>query len=205
MNRMIIAISREFGSGGHVIGEAVAKRLSIAFYDKILLQLAAEKSGMCPKFIEQSEQKASSSFLFNLATAAHASSNFFYQHDLPVGDRAFFAQAEVVREIAAKESAVIIGRGADHVLRDNPDCLRIFLWAPLDFRLSRIMEIEGLPEREARAKIAKTDKARANYYRHYTGQTWGDVRTHDLCINVARGGIEGTVDLIYQLAKSNGQ
>ena len=201
MDHRVIAISREYGSGGREIGEKVARKLSVSFYDKVLLQLAAERSGLTPEFMERSEERASSSFLFSLATATHAASSFFYQYNAPASDQAFFAQASVIRDIADREDCVIIGRSADHILREYPRCVKVFLYAPLEKRIQRAVEEYDVPQKEAADRIAKVDKGRANYYRHYSGETWGDTRTHDLCINTAMSGIDGAVDLICKMAE----
>jgi len=200
MNHVVIAVSREYGSGGRAVGEEVAKRLGIAFYDKVLLQLAAERSGLSPEFLERSEEQASSSFLFNLS-AATLGHNFFYQHNVPVGDKAFFAQTEVIKEVAEKESCVIVGRCAEYVLKDHPRCLKVFLHAPIEERIKWVAEKYELSVSEAKERILRIDKGRAHYYRHYTGEAWGEVEAHDLCINTAASGVEGAVEVIAALAK----
>ena len=201
MDHLIIAISREFGSGGKFIGEQLAQTLGVPFYDKMLLQLTAQRSGLSPDFLEKSEEQASGSFLFNLSTAAHAASNFFYQYNVSVNDKAFFAQAAVIREIAERGSSVIVGRCAEHVLREHKKCLKIFLHAPLDWRITQIMRDYDMSESDAKERILRVDKGRANYYRHYTGETWGAVKTHDLCINTAVCGLKGAVEGILAIAR----
>ena len=202
MEYLTIAISREFGSGGKFIGEQVAEKLGISFYDKVLLQLAAERSGLSPEFLEKSEEQVVGSFLFSLSTAAHAASNFFYQYNVSMSDKAFFAQAAVIRELAEKESCVIVGRCAEHVLRDHKKCLKVFLFAPLDFRVKEVARDYNMTEHEAKERILRVDKGRSNYYRHYTGEAWGDVRGHDLCINTAAVGLDGAVSTILAMARA---
>jgi len=202
MGHLVIAISREFGSNGREIGELVAKRLGISYYDKVLLQLAAERSGLSPEFMERNEEQASSSFLFNLSTAAHSASNFFYQYDVPLGDKAFFAQAEVMRELAEREACVIVGRCADYVLRNHDRCLKIFLRAPLDHRVEQVARILDLTPDEAKARTLRMDKGRANYYRHYTGEPWGTAHNYDLTVNTALSGTRGAVDVICTMARA---
>ena len=202
MEHLVIAISREFGSGGKFIGEQTAQRLGITFYDKVLLQLAAERSGLSPEFLEKNEEQIAGSFLFNLSTAAHAASNFFYQYNVSMSDKAFFAQAAVIRELAEKESCVIVGRCAEHVLRNHKKCLKVFLYAPLDWRIREVARDYNMSERDAKERISRVDKGRASYYRHYTGDTWGDVRNHDLCINTAAVGLEGALDTILTMARA---
>lgn len=165
MSKIIIAISREFASGGRIIGEKLAEELGISYYDRKLIQLAAEKSGLAPEFIEKSEERASSSFLFSLATNAHATNGYFLQYDVPVNDKAFYAQSEVIRELSEKESCVIVGRCAGYILRENPNCIKVFLYGGLENRLRRAvmdygMEPDGLSDR-----LSKLDKGRSNYHK----------------------------------------
>jgi len=200
MNHLVIAISREYGSGGRKIGERVAGTLGISYYDKVLLQLAAERSGLSPEFLEKSEEEASGSFLYHLSTAA-LGANFFYQYNMTVGDQAFLAQTAVIRELAQKESCVIVGRCAEDILRDHPRCLKVFLYAPIEQRIERLVGEYKIPESEAKDRIHRIDKGRANYYRYYTGEHWGEVRAHDLCINTAASGLDGAAELIVSMAK----
>jgi len=201
MNNRVITISRQFGSGGRLIGQKLAEEMDMGYYDKVLLALSAEKSGLSPDFIDRLEEQASSSFLFNLSTAGQASSNFFYQYDVPLNDKAFFAQAAVIKELAEKESCVIVGRCADHILRDRSNCLKVFIFAAKETRMKRLIDEYGMSEKEAKTKLEKLDKGRANYYKHYTGESWGQVENHDLCINTDVSGIEGAVTLIKAMMK----
>jgi len=196
MKSIVIAISREFGSGGRLVGEKLAQSLGISYYDKLLLQMAAEKSGLSPEFIERTEEQASSSFLFNLNAASQTSASFFYQYNVPVNDKAFFAQAAVIKELADRESCVIVGRCADHILHNRKNCLKVFIYASRATRLSRLIQEYGIPEADAKDKLGKMDKGRANYYRHYTGENWGEVRAHDLSVNTDVSGIDGAVNVI---------
>ena len=191
MQAFVITISRQYGSGGRAIGEAVANRLGISYYDKVLLQLAAERSGLSPEFMESTEERPTPSLLFNLSATTVTGSSFFYQYDIPVGDKAHFAQTAVIRELAAKESCVIVGRCADYVLTGHHDrCLRVFLHAPLETRIAQVAARRGLSEKEAKDRIHRIDKGRSNYYRHYTGTTWGDTSSYDLALNTAATGVE---------------
>lgn len=199
MEHLVIAISREYGSGGRRIGETVAKKLGISCYDKVLLQLTAQRSGLAPEFLEKSEEEASGSFLYHLSTAA-LGANFFYQYDAAIGDKAFFAQTAVIRELAEQESCVIIGRCGENILRERPRCLKVFLYAPEEARTRRLVAEYGITEKEARERIHRIDKGRANYYRYYTGEHWGRPHVHDLCINTATAGIDGAVDVIASMA-----
>jgi len=200
MKHLVIAISREYGSGGRRIGEAVSKKLGISYYDKVLLQLAAERSGLAPEFLEKSEEEASGSFLYHLSTAT-LGTNFFYQYDMGVGDKAFFAQTAIIQELADKESCVIIGRCGENILRERERCLKVFLYAPEEARIESLITEYSITEKEAHERIHRIDKGRSNYYRYYTGEHWGRPHAHDLCINTASAGIDGAVDLIVSMAK----
>ena len=202
MEHRIITISRQYGSGGRKVGEEIARKLGVSFYDKVLLQLAAEQSGLSPEFLEKSEEQVTSSFLFNLSSASVTSGGFFYQYDIPLGDKAFFAQTSVIKELATREDCVIVGRCADYVLSNHSRCLKVFLHAPLNWRVKWVAAEYNLPEKEAKDRIHRTDKGRANYYRHYTGGTWGDASAYDLCLNTAAAGIEGAVEAIVAMAKT---
>lgn len=200
MKNLVITISRQFGSGGRLIGKKLSEEMGINYYDKVLLALSSEKSGLSSEFIEGLEEKASSSFLFNLSAAARATPNFFYSYDVPVNDKAFFAQTAVIKELAAKESCVIVGRCADYVLREHKNCLKIFIHASKEVRLQRLIKEYGYEESEAKEKLAKMDKGRANYYRHYTGEQWGNHDAFDLSINSDTSGIDGAVRLIKTMS-----
>ncbi|MCL2567988.1 MAG: cytidylate kinase-like family protein [Oscillospiraceae bacterium] len=202
MTHLVITISRQYGSGGREIGASVAERLSISCYDKTLLQLAAEQSGLSPEFIEKTEEQAASSFLFNLSAATvTGSGNFFYQYNVPVSDQAFFAQTSVIRGLAASESCVIVGRCANYILGTQARCLKVFLHAPLEARIARIAQSQGLSEKEAKDHIHRVDKGRANYYRHYTGGTWGETEAYDLCINTQTASPKGATAAILAMAE----
>lgn len=199
MSSLIITISREYGSGGGLIGEKLAEALGISCYDKLLLQLAAAKSGLSPEFVERSEEQVTSSFLYNLSMISQSTTNFFYGYDVPLGDKVFFAQTAVIKELAERESCVIVGRCSDYILRSRENCLKVFIYAPKEDRVVRLMERYGVSEKEAKDKIHKFDRARANYYKNYTGEPWGSVKAHDLCINTAISGIEGAVKIIRSM------
>lgn len=201
MKRTIITISREFASGGRLIGKKLSNELGIPFYDKELITLAAEKSGLSPEYIENSESQTTSSFLFGLTSGPHSGS-YFAQYDMPISDRAFLAQSSAIRELSQKGSCVIVGRCASYVLRDDPDCVRVFIHASLSDRLTRAQNVYNMPEKGLADKLIKTDKSRANYYKFYTGEVWNDMRSYDLSINTASFGIDGATAAISNLVKN---
>lgn len=199
MGNLVITISREFGSGGRQVGEQLAKELGIAFYDKSLIHLAVTKSGLDPVTIEKAEEEATSKFLFNLAIGGYVSTGVFSQVNVPISDQVFFAQSKVIEELAAHGSCVIIGRCGNYILRNYPGCAKVFVYGETKDRLRRLIDEYGISEEEAEAKMAKMDKARANYYEYYTDETWGAVKSYDLAVNTSFAGVEGAVKVIKTL------
>lgn len=199
MNNRIITISREFGSGGRLVGERLAAKLGIAFYDRALIQLAAGKSGLDLRMFETAEEEARNKFLFNLAIGGYVSTESFSGVTIPISDQVFFAQSKVIEELAAKESCVIIGRCASYLLRNHPGIVRVFIHADRANRLYRIVNDYGVPENEAENRLSNMDKGRKNYYEHYTNEEWGATESYDLAINTGFTGIDGAVELIAVL------
>ena len=204
MGNLIITISREFGSGGRKVGELLAQQLCIPFYDKEIIQITQEKSGLSQEFLENAEEHSRKSFLFSIATTAYADMKYPYQYDTPITDKAFFAQSDVIRDLAAKDNCVIVGRCADYILKDEEKMLRVFITADHDDRLKRIIDEYDIEEKEAPSKLKKADKARASYVRLYTGEEWGSIHNHDLIINTSFTGIEGAVNIIKEALHSKG-
>ncbi|MCI7737735.1 MAG: cytidylate kinase-like family protein [Clostridiales bacterium] len=199
-NPLIITIGREYGSGGHQIGEIVAKKLGIAFYDKQIISLAAQKSGLSDEFIANNEQRVKSGLMQNLAASAAYSSGFFSSQYLPLSESIFISQAQVIRDIAAKESAVIVGRCADYVLAGRQNTINVFIHAPKEARVQRIMALYHLDEAAALKAIATSDKERGNHYFRYTDLKWGKAQNYDISINSALMGIEKTAEMLISLA-----
>lgn len=202
MKRTIITISREYGSGGRLIGKILAEHLSIPFYDKELIELAAEKSGLSPEFIRNSEETASSGFVFNLGAASHITNGYYISSEPFFGDKAFFAQSAVIRDLASKGSCVIVGRCAGYLLREDPDCINIFIHSYLDDRLKRAVEVYGMPPTGLADKLVKIDKSRSNYHKYYTGESWHDMRAYHAAINTGIFGVDGAVKAIEELIKA---
>ncbi|MDR2528515.1 MAG: cytidylate kinase-like family protein [Synergistaceae bacterium] len=195
MGGQVIAISREFGSGGRQVGERLAEELGVAFYDKALIHLAVAKSGFDPITFEKAEEEAASKFLFNLAIGSCVSAGGFPHISVPISDQVFFAQAKVIEELGARGNCVIIGRCSTYLLRNR--CLRVFIHGEAKDRLRRIVEEYGVTEAEAR--MAKIDRARANYHQHYTDEVWGAARSYDLAINTSYTGVDGAIRVIRAL------
>ena len=193
MKRIVITISREYGSGGRLIAKQLSEELGITFYDKQLIAEVAKKTGFSENFIRDTEhQRPTNSFLFDLYTSVATPS---------VPDQVFIAQAKVIKEAAAKESCVIVGRCADYILRDQPNVLRVFVHAPLDQRIRRAREEYGAAEDNLESYVIRQDKARASYHNYFAAGRWGQSREYDLCVN-SRMGIGASVQVIKAAAKA---
>lgn len=191
--KSIITISREFGSGGHSIGEAVAKKLGYRFFDRELVNQVAERSGFSPEFIEGSGEYASAknSLLFAIATA-----NQYTMNGISMLDKLYIEQTKIIEEIAQEGNCVIVGRCADYILREYRDCLHVFIHADMKSRAKRIVERFGEQERPAEKRLNEKDQRRKVYYKNYTGRTWGQAQNYDLCLNSGVLGSERCVELI---------
>lgn len=197
---LVITIGREYGSGGRQIGQAVAERLGISFYDKKIISLAAEKSGLSSEFIANNEQRVRSGFMQNLAASAAYSSGFFSAQYLPLSESIFISQAQVIRDIAARESAVIVGRCADYILAGRENTIHVFIHAPMEARVARIMSLYQLDEAAALKAIATSDKERGNHYFRYTDMKWGKAQNYDISINSSLMGIDKTAEMLVSMA-----
>ena len=200
MNNYVISISREFGSGGRIIGKKLAALLGIPCYDRTIIQKTAEKSGLSPEFIARAEERARSRFHMAIPTMGMAAPSFTNQ-SVPVSHQAFFAQADVIRELADQGPCVIVGRCSDYILSDHPECVKVFIHAGMESRIQRCIQDYEVPADQAQSKINQMDKGRANYYSYYTGHTWGDMRRYDLTINTSTTGIDGAVQLIADMLR----
>lgn len=187
----IITIAREYGSGGRIIGQKLANALGFSFYDKELIELAAEKIGFSKEYVKENEERKGFSFLSNFYGASG---------ELPATDKIFIAQSNVIKEIAANESCVIVGRCADYVLSDNPNCLNIFIHAPIEDRARRVFEEYDEDVPNIKAYIQKVDKRRSSYYNYMTQCKWGQAENYHLSINSSLG-IDLTVNMIKAAVK----
>ena len=196
MDNKIITISREYGSGGRSIGEQLAKELGVPYYDRQIIHMAAEKSGMSPDYIERTDESISNPFLQNLPFSGNVTEDALVYYDTPMTDKVFLAQSEVIREIAAQGSCVIVGRCASYVLRESTELFRIFVRARTADRLQRAVDQYGLSSEGAMERVRKIDKNRINYYKYYTNRQWGNIDNYDLVINSSFTGTEGAVKVI---------
>ena len=193
----VITISRQFGSGGREIGQKLAQRLNIDFYDKELLSLAAKESGIDPSAFENVDEHAANSLLYGLSLGMYGfvQTGYSSYEQFSMNDRLYLLQHEIIRKLADKP-CVIVGRCADYVLKNRDNCMNIFIYADLDYRIERAVTVRNVPKEKAESVIRKTDKARANYYQFYTEQKWGVPDNYHLCLNSAKLSVEKAVDVI---------
>ena len=200
--KTIITIGRQYGSGGHDIGEAVAKELGVNLYDKEMLKRAAKESGLCEELFETHDEKPTNSFLYSLVmdTYSLGYSSGTYA-DMPINHKVFLAQFDAIKKIADEGPCVMVGRCADYALEDYDNVVNIFIYADLDKRIRRITRMYDMTDSKAKDVIIKADKKRASYYNYYTNKEWGDAKSYDLCINSAKLGVEGSVKAILDYIK----
>lgn len=191
-NKTIITISRQYGSGGRKIGEMLAKKLDIPFYDNELIVLAAKESGYGEEVFKNAEQQAPHSLLYSLSMFGTNAGIY----NLPLNDQVFLIQSDVIKKVASEGPCVIVGRSADYVLADREDVVNVFVFSDLANRVKRAVEEYGCPADKAEEIVAKTDKRRGTYYTYYTGNKWGRAENYDLCINSDSVGLEQTVEVI---------
>ena len=198
-NNTIITIARQYGSGGHDIGEKLAEELKIPFYDKELLERAAKDSGFCQEIFENYDEKPTNSFLYSLVmdtySMGHSTAAFA---EMPLNHKIFLAQFNAIKDIAKEGPCVIVGRCADYALADFPNVVNVYLYADMQSRTARIARRHDVTDAKAKDLIQKTDKGRASYYNYYTNKKWGEATGYDLCLNTASLGIDGSIHMIRE-------
>ena len=195
MAKRIITISREFGSGGRFIGEEVAKKLGIVYYDKNIIGQIAEKSGLSPEYIQENAELSPKKGLFAYA---------FSGRDITgksVEDMVYEAQRNIILELAEKEPCVIIGRNADYILKDRDDVLNVFIHGDMPEQIQRITGLYNVEEKEAVKMMADTDKRRRTNYNFYTDQNWGKASNYTLCLNSSQLGYDRCEMIIMECVK----
>lgn len=193
MANKIITISREFGSGGRFIGEEVARKLGIAYYDKELIARVADESGFAKEFIEQKGELSPRKGFFSYAFTGRDASG------LSVEDKLYTVQRRVILELAEKGPCVIIGRNADQILRDRDDILNIFISGAETVKIARICKMYGKTENEARKMLRDVDRRRATNYAYYTEEVWGQAKNYALCLNSSKLGFDKCEEIIIGL------
>lgn len=201
-DKFVINIGRQLGSGGKAVGEAIAQRLGIGVYDKQLINLAAEQSGLCPEVFERVDEKESRNLFSTLV--AYLRSPFvgseYAGSNVLSNDALFKIQSDVIRDLATRESCIFVGRCADYILRDHPRRVDVFISADDEARIHRLRSRTGCTEEEARSMMERGDARRADYYNYYSSKTWGAAATYHLSINSTVFGDEGTADFILEFA-----
>ena len=197
MEKFIITIARTYGSGGKTMGKMLAKELGVHYYDRELLRLASDESGISESLFGEADEKVIKKALFhkpknpnNIKTLPPESDAFVSNENL------FNFQAKIIKEIAAKESCVIVGRCADYLLADEKNCIRIYCHAPLEACIKREDDLSGLPRKDIIKKIEKIDKFRSDYYKYYTGREWTNANNYDMCINTASMSYEEILEAV---------
>lgn len=195
MAKRIITISREFGSGGRFIGEEVAKKLGIAYYDKNIIGQIAEKSGLSPEYIQENAELSPKKGLFAYAfSGRHITGK-------SVEDMVYEVQRNIILELAEKEPCVIIGRNADYILKDRDDVLNVFIHGDMPEKIKRITGLYNVKEKEAVKMMADTDKRRRTNYNFYTDQNWGKASNYTLCLNSSQLGYDRCEMIIMECVK----
>ena len=200
MDKFIITIARGFGSGGRTIGQMLSERLGVEFYDKDIIKLASEESGINEALFGQSDER----------TKGGLGKRSVYKGEVISPDKKGFTSeenlfnytAKVIKKLASEKSCIIVGRCADFVLRDCKEAVRVFVWADEESCIKNAAEVKGIVDRkEALKTIAATDKSRAEYYKAHTGKNWNDARNYDVCLNSGDLGFEKCVDIIESYIK----
>jgi putative MATE family efflux protein len=189
--QIVITLSREYGSGGRYVGRLIADKLGIKLYDKEFITKVAEETGLSEEYIESNEQKRD----------ALSGLNNGYYFGINNSDELFLKESELIKEVADKESCVIIGRTADFILKDRENVVKIFIYSNMEDKIKRATEIYGFDKNNAEKEIKRIDKLRANHYKYYTEKEWKDFSNYDICINSDILGVEKTADLICDMIK----
>ena len=203
MNNTIINIGRQFGSGGLLVGEKLANQLGFSFFDKELINLASKESGLSAEFFEQADERRYFGFFGQLFRLGKSAIDGDLDNNYLTNNTLFQIQSDVIRSLAEKQSCVFVGRCADYILRENPNCLNIFITANIEDRIARVSERQNMPPEKAKSILEKADKKRAAYYNFYTNKTWGAAESYHLCINTSVLGIDETAKFIFSFISQN--
>lgn len=200
--KIVITIARQYGSGGRTIGKMLAGKLGIHFYDKELLKLASDESGINEALFANADEKLKGTNLFRIAHNAYHGGLIPPESDDFVSTQNLFNyQAKIIKGLAEEESCVIVGRCADFILKDYDNVLSVFIHAPHEYCMEQAATKHSMPSRELERFIIKTDKHRAEYYKYYTGRVWSDARNYDLCLNSSKLGYDRCVNEIVSYIK----
>ena len=201
MEKKIITISREFGSGGRTIGRQVAEKLGIPFYDKELVDQIALESGFAPNFVEEHGEHSPGRSFFAYAFAPQGVPGVM--NGLSTADFLWNVQCNVILQLAEQGPCVIVGRNADYILKDREDALHVYVFADQTYRAERIVRLYGESEKSPEARLNEKDKRRRVNYQHYTGRTWGQAQNYDLCLDTGVLGVEQCTDIIVNIVNNS--
>jgi cytidylate kinase len=197
MSKYVITIARGYGSGGRTIGKMLSESLGIPYYDRDLLRLASDDSGINERLFAEADEKLKKSLLFKIASNVYKGELIPPDSDDFVSnDNLFNYQAKIIKELAETETCIIIGRCADFVLKDCDNVVKVFVHAPFNDCVQTLKEMTGKPEKEIEKQITAIDKHRADYYKYYTGRNWADAKNYDLCLNSSQLGFEKCVEIV---------
>lgn len=198
--KKLITVSREYGSGGRIIGRMVAERLGVPFYDKEIIDMAVEKSGLSRDIVETAELRAKNSFSYSLSSAMNFGESLA-SDPLSMNEKLFITQFAIIEQIGERGEGVIIGRCADYILREVPEVTNVFIYGNLEDRIKRCIEIYGENPEKAKETVLTYDKARANYYNYHTCQKWGHFSNYNLALNSSYISDEAAADLIVEYVR----
>lgn len=192
MKKFVITIGRSYGSGGRMVGQKIAEDLGVKCYNSELLIEAAKESGLCQEVFEKIDEKPISAFLsFSAGKYDHG--------EMPLNHKVFLAQMQTIKKIADRESCVIVGRCADYVLKDYENVINVFIHAPIEDRIQRVIERDDILPGKAEKRVKRIDKERSNYYSFYSTKRWGVADSYDICLDSSKFGIDGCARIIESL------
>ena len=198
----VITISRQYGSGGHEVGERLAKELNVPFFDKALIAMAAKQSGVSEEVFARADERATSSLLYSMVMGNYGfGARVPGVGEMPINDKLFLIQSDIIKNAANEGPCVIIGRCADYILREHPNCLSVFIHADKEARVKRIVGKGLCEEKKAPDFVTKRDKQRANYYNFYSNKRWEDLSNYSLTIDTSKFTVEQAIELIIDAAK----
>ncbi len=200
MKYPIITIEREYGSGGSVVGKQVAEALGLPFYNHEIQEMAAERLGVPISKLEGAEESSPKSFLYSLLLNSNPEKAM--EDNIPISDKVYIAETQIIKELAAQGPCVIVGRCANHILRNHPHRFSVFVYAPRAFRLRYAQQAYGVPEREIESLLPRVDSRREKFYNINTGGNWHDKENYAICLNSEKLGIEGCTQLIVNSVKA---
>lgn len=201
---MVITIARSYGSGGRTLGKKLAAELGINYYDRELIRIASDESGINEAMFGEVDEIVKRKPFFHVSKDAYKGEVFSPDHDqFTSPENLFRYQAKVIRQLADKESCIIIGRCGDYVLQDYDNVVRLFFYASWENCIRRVIDQQGGSEKEAKDRIAKIDKSRANYYKYFTGHDWYDAHNYDLCLDTAAMEYEKLIRVVKAYLKES--